>query len=1219
LLHHEYAPLALAQRCSGVAAPAPLFSALLNYRHDTMANTTEAGSELTLPAWEGIEVLSSEARTNYPLILSVDDCGRGFGLNVQVQSPIDPERICAYMNTALEQLVEALEQRPTTPVGSLDMLPGWERVQLLEEWNDTQAEYLREQCVHTLYELQAGRTPETVAVVFGSEHVSYGELERRANRLANHLRAVGVYIESRVGVCVERSVEMVETVLGVLKAGGACVPLDPAYPVERLTHLVRDGGVEWVVTIGETGERLLEGSEVKFLQLDLDPESMEAEAMTSPRVAVDPDNLLYVIYTSGSTGKPKGVALTHAALVNLICWDGTTLRPQSRMLQFSSLNFDASFHELFLTWASGGTIVLITREQQRDPYLLSKEILDNSVERLNLPAAIIDGVLEELAVVGCDSVRELISTAEQMQIGRRWWERLEQVGCAVWNHYGPSESHVITAWQAWNGGLGNQEHPPIGKPIANCRTYVLNKGLQAVPVGAVGELYLGGMGIARGYLNRPEETAERFVPDPHSRRAGERLYHTGDMAQYLEDGNIEYLGRIDHQVKIRGYRVELGEVEVALRQQPGIADAVVVMQESRSGDKRLSAYVVAEPGESAKIDGLRSALRERLPDYMIPSEWVEMERFPLTSNGKVDRRALPAPQSRAVRNGSAPCTPVEEIVAGIWREVLKLEKVGAEESFFELGGQSLLATRVVSRVRKMIGVEIGVRSIFEEQTVRGIARRIEEGLRAGKKIEAPLLVRVSREGRLPLSYAQQRLWFIDRLDPGNAIYNILEARRLKGSLNLEVLERVINEIVRRHEVLRTRIEVEAGEPAQVIDVWEPRSLDVVDMRRWPQDEREAEVRERIREEAETGFDLRRGPLLRVKVLKLEEEDQMVLYTMHHIVSDEWSIGILMREVEALYQAYLAGDPSPLEELDIQYADYAKWQRQCIQEEVINGQLEYWRKHLGGELPVLKLITERSQLGERTHRARHQFVALPPELTRQIVSLSRNEGVTLFMTLLAAFKVLLSRYSGQEDIIVGTGIANRNSIELERLIGFFVNTLPLRTNLAGDPTFRELLARVREVVLKAYAHQDVPFEKLVDELQPERSLNQTPLFRAVFTIRDAPISIAHLPEWMSTPVASESGTAKFDLIMSMMETSQGLIGNLQYDADLFDDTGIQKMLVHFRTLLESIVEGADQPLSTLRLMRYLESESLRSWDFPGLPLNQRDLENILIEIDSTADL
>jgi hypothetical protein len=633
------------------------------------------------------------------------------------------------------------------------------------------------------------------------------------------------------------------------------------------------------------------------------------------------------------------------------------------------------------------------------------------------------------------------------------------------------------------------------------------------------------------------------------------------------------------------------------------------------------AYVVCDGAGAASLTELRDHLKERAPEYMMPARFVRLEEIPMTPSGKVNRPALRASEEKAPEardDYHAPQTPVEEIVAGIYEEVLKLDRVGRNEDFFEIGGQSLLATKVVLRVRKALGIEIGVKDIFKNATPEGLGRLIEEALRRGKKDCVPPLVRAERGGKLPLSFAQRRLWFIDQMDPGNATYNISEAVRLNESLNLDALERAINEIIRRHEVLRTRIEVVAGEPAQVIDAWEPRRLEVLDLRSWPREEIEAEVRKRTREEAETGFDLSRGPLLRVKALKLEEEDQVILYTLHHIVSDGWSMGVLMKEVRTLYQAYLAGAPSPLEELEIQYADYAMWQRHYIQGEFLNEQLQYWRKHLGGELPTLKLIIDRPRLGERTHRAGYESIALPLELTRRIMTLGRGEGVTPFMTLLAAFKVLLSRYSGQEDIIVGTVVANRNSIEIEKLIGFFVNTLPLRTNLAGDPTFRELLARVREVMLGAYAHQDAPFEKLVDELQPARALNQTPLFRTVFTLQNAPSSAAQLPELTSAPVPAQGGMAKFDLTLAMVETSRGLTGTLQYAADLFDDVGIKKMLDHFRTLLENIVENPDQPLSSFRLLRDMDSESRTLSDFPDLQLSQRDIENILLEIDGLSN-
>jgi acyl carrier protein len=787
----------------------------------------------------------------------------------------------------------------------------------------------------------------------------------------------------------------------------------------------------------------------------------------------------------------------------------------------------------------------------------------------------------------------------------------------VCNLYGPSETTTYSTWVAMDRGKGFE--PSIGRPIANTQIYILDEWLNPTPMGAPGEIHIGGDGKARGYLNRPELTAERFLPDPFSREPGVRSYKTGDLGRWAPEGTIEFLGRNDNQVKIRGYRIELGEIETRLSSHPGTHEAVVVAREDGEGGRKLVAYYT---GEKVGVEALRDYLTSALPYYMIPAAYVHLERLPLTPNGKLDRRALPAPDkwSAEERDGYLPPqTPIEEIVIRIFEDVLKLEGVGRKDNFFDLGGHSLLATQVISRVRKSFGVEIGVGSVFEEPAVEGLASRIEEALKAGKKDEAPPLVRVSREERLPLSFAQQRLWFLDQLDPGNAAYNVPEALALKGDLNIEALERAINEIIRRHEILRTRIEVEVGEPIQVIDKWEPRRLEVIDLRRWPREEKEAEVRNRIRAEAETGFYLRNGPLLRVKALKLEEEEHVILYTMSHIVSDGWSMGILMREVGVVYQAYLAGELSPLEELDIQYADYAKWQRQYLQGELLNEQLEYWRTHLGGNLPKLKLVTERHQVQERTHRRGLEFTALPPELTRRIVELSRSEGVTLFMTLLAAFKVLLSRYSGQEDIIVGTVIANRNSIELERLIGFFLSTLPLRTNLAGDPTFRELLARVRKVVLGAYAHQNAPFEKLVDELQPERNLNQTPFFRVAFLLQNTPAPTGRLQELTSSPVAPEGGKVKNDLTMSMMETSQGLVGGLEYDVDLFDSVGMKTMLVHFRTLLENIVESPDRPLSSLRLLSDMESQGQRPLDFPDLQLSQRDLEKILIEIGNPPSI
>jgi hypothetical protein len=638
--------------------------------------------------------------------------------------------------------------------------------------------------------------------------------------------------------------------------------------------------------------------------------------------------------------------------------------------------------------------------------------------------------------------------------------------------------------------------------------------------------------------------------------------------------------------------------------------------------------VQIEGGRAAKsVTGeLRRAIEGRLPNFMAPSAIVLMDRLPLTRNGKLDRKALPAPElGRAeIEDGYVGArTPVQEIVVGIFKEVLKLDRVGIHDNFFEFGGHSLLATRVISRARNTFGVELEVGSMFEKPTAAGLARRVEIAMKSGEKKGAPPLVKVEREGQKglkpPLSFAQQRLWFLDQLAPNTSLYNIPIAVRLEGKLDLEALERSIGEIVRRHEILRTRIEVEKGEPAQVIDEWRRWRLETKDLTGLPPGEREAEVERMATEEAETGFNLERGPLLRVKALVLGEEEHALFFTMHHIVSDAWSMEILISEVGVLYRAYSAGEPSPLEELPIQYSDFAVWQREWLKGEALETQIEFWRKHLGGELPELKLAIDRHPPEERSHRAGHEYITLDARLTEEIRSLSNREGVTLFMTLLAAFKVLLYRYSGQEDIIVGTAIANRESIEREGLIGFFVNTLPLRSSLSGDPTFRELLARVRKVALGAYARQEAPFEKLVSELQPKRDLNQTPLFRTLFSLQNAPAPAVNFPGLKLTTITTDGGAAKFDMSMLMSETQDGLSGALEYDTDMFDGAAIKKMLYHFQTLLENIVEDPGQTLSSLRLLSDAESKGQKALDFPDLQLSQKDFENILMEIRTSQEI
>ena len=1104
--------------------------------------------------------------------------------------------------------------------------PEWEQVLA---WNRTAVEYAAEQRIHEIFEEQAGRAPDRIAGVAEAGEITFGELNRRANQLGAYLRRYGVGAEVRVGICMERGLEMLVGLLGILKAGGAYVPLDPAYPEERLSFMLEDAAVRLIVTQEKLGG-LLRGISAVSICIDGDRDEIALESEENIDCGVKSENLAYVIYTSGSTGRPKGTMITHRSVVNLVS-DAVRkfrLEQDSRFLQFASLSFDVTVEEIYPALSIGGSVVL-----QSDNMSYSYSDLARTIERREVTT------VELPTVYWCEWMRELsrrrtraprclalvIIGGERVspEILKEWKEH----DAPLLHVYGVTEaavtSMVYPVPRELSAGSSFAEIP-IGSPMANTEVYLLDKRLGPMPPRIPSEMYLGGVGAARGYLNRPELTAESFVPSPFGEQPGSRLYKTGDLARCAVapptpptpptpltpltplNGCIEFVGRIDHQVKIRGFRVELGEIEAVLNEHGSVKQSVVVASEDERGGQRLIGYVVG--GDGATAQSLKRHVRERLPEYMVPEAILLLEEIPLTANGKIDRKRLPEVKGEdreTEQEYVIPRTPAEEILAGIFEEVLKLERVGIRDDFFELGGHSLLATQVVSRVGNTLGVEIGVGSIFENRTVERIASRIEEAVSAGRKEEKPPLVKALREdqsgARLPLSFAQQRLWFLDQLLPNNHFYNILGAVRLAGSLDLKALERSVNEIVRRHEVLRTRIEIEAGEPAQVIDEWEPRRLEVVDLTSLPLEERETEIGRTAREEAGTGFDLSQGPLLRVKVLKLEEEAHVALFTMHHIVSDGWSMGILVREAGALYRAYSAGEPSPLEELPIQYADFAVWQRQWLQGEVLEKKLEYWRNHLAG-MEDLDLPTDHPRPATRSYRGGSLRFVADRELTRKLRELGRREGVTLFMTLLGGFDVLMSRYSGQHDIALGTDIANRNREEVEGLIGFFVNQLVMRVEVRPRENFSELLKRVREVCLEAYAHQDVPFEKLVEELRPERDLSHSPLFQTKLILENAPREGLDFRESRSgsagageVRVGSETHISKFDLMVSIMDIGmdigRDLVGGIEYSRDLYEEGTIERLMSHYMNLLRAVVEESEKPISELSLLSEKEREQI----------------------------
>jgi amino acid adenylation domain-containing protein len=1119
------------------------------------------------------------------LNLQIEETGSSLVANWQYNTDLFDAATISRMAEHFQALLEAIVANPEQCVAQLPLLTKAERNQLLVEWNNTRTEYPQDKCIHQLFKEQVERTPDHVAVVFEDQKLTYRELDAKANQLAHYLQKLGVGPEVLVGICVERSLLMLIGLLGILKAGGAYVPLDPKYPKERLAFMLSDAQVSVLLTQQTLVETLPQHSaQVVYLDADKFAAGEGVENATSNAKST---NLAYVLYTSGSTGKPKGVAIEHRSTVALLSWATAVFSREqlAGVLASTSFCFDISVFELFVPLCCGGKVILA----ENALHLSSLPAADEVTLINTVPSAIAEllrakGIPERVRTVNLagealpQRVVDLLYQQETIQ--------------EVFNLYGPSEDTVYSTYALVK--RDSQKTPPIGRPISNTQTYILDVYQQPVPIGVSGELHLGGAGLARGYLNRPELTEEKFISHPFNNEPGARLYKTGDLVRYLADGNIEFLGRIDHQVKVRGNRIELGEIESILGQHPNVREVVVTAREEVPGDKRLFAYIVPNQEQATTPRDLRRFLKAKLPDYMMPSAFVLLDKLPRTPNGKVDRRALPVPDKarpELEETFVAPRTPVEEVLVGIWAEVLGLDKVGVQDNFFELGGHSLLATQVISRVRDAFSVELSLYSLFEAPTISSLGEKIEVARRDGLGLQAPPILPRTRNENLPLSFAQQRLWFLDQLVPDAPIYNIPLAYRVTGELNVAALEQSLSEIVRRHEALRTTFTAVDGQPIQVIAPEIGLRLPVVNLRVIAETEREKEVQRLATQQAQQPFDLTTGPLLRVQLLHLDEAEHVLLLTMHHIASDGWSLGVLMRELAVLYEAFSTEKPASLPELPIQYADFALWQREWLSGAVLDSQLAYWKQQLGGELPVLELPTDRPRPPVQTYRGAKQSFELSKDLTDALKALSRREGVTLFMTLLAVFKTLLYRYTGQEDVVVGSPIANRNRAEIEGLIGFFVNTLVLRSDLGRTPSFRELLGRVREVALGAYAHQDMPFERLVEELQPERDMSYNPLFQVMFVLQNAPVPEMEFSNLTLSPLKVDSKTAKFDLTLSLTETEQGLIGAFGYNTDLFNEVTITRTVGHWQTLLEGIVADPDKRILELPILTEAERHQL----------------------------
>ncbi|MFF0749912.1 amino acid adenylation domain-containing protein [Streptomyces sp. NPDC004267] len=1173
---------------------APLFQVLLTLQNN-------AAGEFSIPGVDASfgEVETGVAKVDLTFYLEerhTPDRAPA-GLTGEIQYAVDLfERDSAQdMAARFVRVLGALVAAPDRAVSAVDALSADERRTLLRSRNDT-ARDVPALTLPELFEAQAQARSDAPAVVSGDVVVSYGEVEERANRLARLLVVRGVGAERVVALALPRSVDAVVAALAVQKAGGAYVPVDPDYPADRIGYMLADAGPVCVVTSSGV---VLPEVDCPSVVLD-DPEVVrELADLPSARLsdaergsAPDVRHPAYVIYTSGSTGRPKGVVVSHTGIASLSAaqQDLFAVGPGARVLQFASPSFDAAAWEMIMALTTGAALVVAPPSHLAAGEPLAQLLAAQRVTHATLPPALLGELPSGALPPGMTLVVAGEACAPE-QVGR--WS----AGRRMINAYGPTETTVCaTAGRPLSGAVT----PPIGGPIANARVYVLDAGLRPVPAGVAGELYVSGHGLARGYLNRAGLTAERFVADPFGAPGG-RMYRTGDLVRWRGDGQLEFLGRTDHQVKVRGHRIEPGEIEAALTAAPDVAEALVTVREDGPAGPGLVAYVTPSGDRGPDPAELRARVASALPGYMVPSAVVVLDRWPLTPNGKVDRKALPAPRFEgAGATGRAPRTSREEILAQVFADVLGVEAVGVDDNFFDLGGHSLLATRLVSRVRGALGTELTVRAVFEAPTPARLLALLDAGPGPAR---APL-VAAARPQALPLSPSQRALWFAFRLEGPSPTYNVPLAVRLSGTLDRPALAAAVNDVVARHEVLRTRFAEVGGEPVQVVQAEAPVTVEYVE----PEETGPAEggLSRALAERAAYGFDLTAEFPLRVTLFKAAGDEHVLLLLLHHIAGDGWSMGPFLRDLSVAYAARCEDAAPVWAPLPVQYADYVLWQRELLgsaddPDSLLAGQLAFWQRTLAGAPELLELPLDRPRPAVASHRGAAVGLDLDAELHRRLVSLARDADVTLFMVLQAALAVLLSRLGAGTDVPLGTAVAGRTDEALDDLVGFFVNTLVLRTDVSGDPTFRELLARVRETDLAAYAHQDVPFERVVEAAGVTRALSHIPLAQVMLHLQNNAEGRLALPGVTVTAEPAEAGVAKTDLSFGFRErftadgAPAGLTGSLEYATDLFEPAGARTLTERLLRVLRAVAEDPDGAVAGIEILDPAErARILHEW-------------------------
>ncbi len=1177
---YEYTPLVAIQKLSEIPKDRHLFETIIVYENYPLEESViHSQNSFT------IENFKFNSKTNYPLNIVISP-GKKLNFTFSYDQNRYDEYFINRINAHLQNLLSEMCNYSAKKIKDLEFISEDEKKQI-KEWNNTDLIFGNRKIIHEMFESAAAEHSDKICCADNKEKISYNELNMRANKLASYLQSKGVCTETIVGICLPRSIDMITAALAVLKTGAAYLPIDINYPVDRKNFIIRDSKTRYLIANSALEEEL-KLNLLNVILLDQIYDDINTNPVENLNISVDPKNLAYIIYTSGSTGNPKGTLLQHEGFYNFVNSFNYRLKLNNdeKVLQFASFGFDAAGAEIFSTILFGNTLFIADDEVVRSAELLNKYLNDNRITTAVLPPTLIALLKEENLI----SLKNIVSAGEicSWSLAEKFYQKIN-----FYNGYGPTESSVgVMIKQVEEMRNQDSNSAVTGSILPNCKVFLVDKENKQVPVGVAGELLIGGAGLARGYLNKADLTAEKFIPDQISGMVGARLYKTGDLARYLPDGSVEILGRIDNQVKLRGFRIELEEIESVLSQCENIKHCAVIIRGSEKVNQNIAAYYVPAEGE-INDDELRKYLMRRLPDFMIPAQFIKLDELPLTSNGKINRKnlALINHVQNLDESFSIPKTPVEEVLANIFADVLSKNKISTNENFFSLGGHSLLATQVISRIRDAFKIELPLKSIFENPNVESLAKVIETEnflSYSHREIEHR---NYEKNEKIPLSFSQKRLWFLERLKENNNSYNIPTVLKIKGNLDLQMFNKAINHIVNKHSILRTEFLEKGGEPYQKIHEEKLVTINNIDLSKEDDVSKNLLVKEVAKSELEKPFNLAQAPLFRMSIIKTSEVEFILVFVIHHIIADGWSISIFIKEFIEAYQSLRNKEELKLDKDKLQYSDYSIWQNELLNSEHNKNLLEYWKTKLKDIPPALELKTDNPRSSMQSTNGGSVKFIVPSEITNKLHQISMRENSTLFMTLQTAFSVLLYKLTHQKVFTTGTPIAGRTHSQLENLIGFFVNNLVLRNDCSGNPTFKELLSRTRATTLEAYQHQEMPFEKLVEEIQPLRDLSRAPLFQVMFVFQNLPQKNYELPGISIEQIPLKSETANYDLSLVVMQNEEGLHLEMEYNSDLFYESTIKRMLEYFNGILLEIIRKPEKKIDEIEILSEEEKEKI----------------------------